>query len=507
MGTSTTDLTNADHISRMWTNGSSLVANMMSELVSRDGYSTVAGGGRGGGAVSSSCSGTGNNNNRSSFPAGGNRVLSGGSKASGGSGDGGDKAQPPTINCSNDDREIIAVMATKDIELIEGLRVEKTELIAYKDSTIIGNGSFGIVYKAKLVIPFNDTIAIKKVLQDKHFKNRELEIMRQISHPNIVSLSYFFFSSSGSSDKKRSSTSTNKNSAVDIYLNLILEYVPETAHRITRCYSRAKESIPQIYIRLYIYQLLRAVGYLHQKKICHRDIKPHNLLICPERSILKLCDFGSAKVLTEDSVNVSYICSRYYRAPELIFGAVRYSCSIDTWSIGCVLAELLLGRPVFPGDSGVNQLVEIIKVLGTPSAEQIKTMNPHYECFRFPQIKSSPWATVFPGKASASAVDLVSKLLQYTPNERLLPFHALTHKYFSELREKVKQLPNGKELPPLFNFTQFELSAFDNDPNRENLIRIITNGNHFDVSRGQSQLASSNQTHSRGSRKNNNGGD
>jgi serine/threonine protein kinase len=82
-----------------------------------------------------------------------------------------------------------------------------------------------------------------------------------------------------------------------------------------------------------------------------------------------VCDFGSAKRLEKGKINVSYICSRYYRAPELIFGATSYNHSIDVWSVGCVMAELLLGQPLFPGDSGVDQLVEIIKVLGTPNRD------------------------------------------------------------------------------------------------------------------------------------------
>jgi glycogen synthase kinase 3 beta len=82
--------------------------------------------------------------------------------------------------------------------------------------------------------------------------------------------------------------------------------------------------------------------------------------------------------------NVSYICSRYYRAPELIFGNSNYTTSIDVWSVGCVIAELMLGQPLFPGESGVDQLVEIIKILGTPSKEQIQAMNPQYKEYRFP---------------------------------------------------------------------------------------------------------------------------
>lgn len=88
--------------------------------------------------------------------------------------------------------------------------------------------------------------------------------------------------------------------------------------------------------------------------------------------------------MVKGETNVSYICSRYYRAPELIFGATDYGNCIDVWSIGCVIGELLLGQPIFPGDSGVDQLVEIIKVLGTPSRDQIHSMNPNYSEFKFP---------------------------------------------------------------------------------------------------------------------------
>lgn len=92
-------------------------------------------------------------------------------------------------------------------------------------------------------------------------------------------------------------------------------------------------------------------------------------MVDPSCHILKLCDFGSAKRIIKGEVNVSYICSRYYRAPELIFGATDYTPAIDVWSCGCVIAELLLGQPLFPGESGVDQLVEIIKVLGTPTRD------------------------------------------------------------------------------------------------------------------------------------------
>ena len=191
--------------------------------------------------------------------------------------------------------------------------------------------------------------------------------------------------------------------------------------------------------------------------ICHRDIKPQNLLLDPESGILKLCDFGSAKHLVRGEPNVSYICSRYYRAPELIFGATDYTTNIDVWSAGCVFAELMLGQPIFPGDSGVDQLVEIIKVLGTPTREQIKEMNPNYTEFKFPQIKAHPWQKVFRARTSPEAIDLVSRLLEYTPSARITPLQACAHTYFDELREPNTKLPNGRDLPPLFNFTEDEL--------------------------------------------------
>jgi glycogen synthase kinase 3 beta len=172
--------------------------------------------------------------------------------------------------------------------------------------------------------------------------------------------------------------------------------------------------MPIQFIKLYTYQLFRSLAYIHSIGICHRDIKPQNLLLNPTTGILKLCDFGSAKVLIEGEPNVSYICSRYYRAPELIFGATNYTTSIgkltsltsiqsysvqdrkltDVWSTGCVVAELMLGQPLFPGESGIDQLVEIIKVLGTPTREQIKTMNPNYMEHKFPQIRPHPFSKV-----------------------------------------------------------------------------------------------------------------
>ena len=133
-----------------------------------------------------------------------------------------------------------------------------------------------------------------------------------------------------------------------------MDYVPETVYRVLKHYNKMKQQVPMMLVKLYAYQAFRALAYINALGYCHRDIKPQNLLVNPESHILKVCDFGSAKRLEKNKTNVSYICSRYYRAPELIFGATSYDSAIDVWSVGCVIAELLIGQPLFPGESGVD---------------------------------------------------------------------------------------------------------------------------------------------------------
>ncbi|KAL9079718.1 MAG: hypothetical protein Q9157_001391 [Trypethelium eluteriae] len=349
----------------------------------------------------------------------------------------------------------------------DGLTGETREM-QYTQCKIVGNGSFGVVFQTKLA-PSGEDAAIKRVLQDKRFKNRELQIMRIVRHPNIVELKAFYYSNGDRKD--------------EVYLNLVLEFVPETVYRASRYFNKMKTTMPILEVKLYIYQLFRSLAYIHSMGICHRDIKPQNLLLDPNSGVLKLCDFGSAKILVENEPNVSYICSRYYRAPELIFGATNYTTKIDVWSTGCVMAELMLGQPLFPGESGIDQLVEIIKVLGTPTRDQIRTMNPNYMEHKFPQIKPHPFSKVDPllcliqrkhsliahnqvfRRAEPSAIDLISRLLEYTPTQRLSAIEAMVHPFFDDLRDPNTRLPdsrhaNGasKDLPELFNFDHHELS-------------------------------------------------
>jgi len=312
----------------------------------------------------------------------------------------------------------------------------------YNAQKIVGNGTFGVVFKAQIA-ESGETVAIKKVFQDKRYKNRELQILKELNHPHVTNLRHAFYTQGDSSD--------------EVYLNIVMDYIPGNLYEIIKYYRQSKHKVPNVLIKLYSYQIFRSLAYIHGIGICHRDIKPQNLLVNPSTHLLKLCDFGSAKRLQPNEPNVSYICSRYYRAPELIFGATFYDCAIDVWSAGCVIAEMILGEPLFLGESALDQLVEIIKIMGTPTQSQILQMNPNSEEFRLPQIKAQTWAKVLKN-ADAGLLDLISKVLVYNPKERLKPMEAVAHSYFNDLRNQNFQIQECK-IPELFNFTQEELAG------------------------------------------------
>ncbi|KAL4469797.1 hypothetical protein ABPG72_022117 [Tetrahymena utriculariae] len=310
---------------------------------------------------------------------------------------------------------------------------------------IIGNGTFGVVYLAKM----NDTqeqVAIKKVFQDKRYKNREFEIIKSLNHQNLIKLKQAYYT-------------TQNNNADEVYLNIVMEYVPETLSKVIRTYRKSKQPFPPLLLKVFSYQMFRALAYLKGIGICHRDIKPQNILCDQKTMQLKICDFGSAKKLIRGEPNVSYICSRYYRAPELIFGAEQYTTAIDTWSIGTVIAEMILGEPLFPGENAVEQLVEIIKILGTPTKEQVQKMNPQHNQFNFPSIKPTSWTKIFAKqKPDPMLIDLISRLLVFVPTDRPTPLETLLHPYFNELRSEKFYEQYTKQID-LFNFSPEELKS------------------------------------------------
>ena len=197
------------------------------------------------------------------------------------------------------------------------------------------------------------------------------------------------------------------------------------------------------------------------KKFATEMSNQKNILLDPNTGVLKLGDLGSAKKLVKGQVNVSYIGSRYCRSPELMFGSVYYTTFVDIWSAGCVFAHILLRRELFAASSNVDQLVEVIKVLGTPTKVQIEALNPLYMSCNFPKIEPIPLRSLFSCVIPDTAIDLMSQLLVYRPMARLHPIVACSHPYFDKLREDGTFLPNGSNLPPLFNFSNTESELQD----------------------------------------------
>lgn len=320
----------------------------------------------------------------------------------------------------------------------------------------VGQGTFGTVTLARDATT-NRSVAIKRVMQDPRFKNRELQIMRMLEHPNIVRLINYYYENGDTRQE-------------EVFLNLVMEFVPDTLHRCCRNFIKNRQHVPIMLVKVFMYQLIRSIAYLHLPRInvCHRDIKPHNVLVNTDTGVLKLCDFGSAKQLTNEP-NVAYICSRYYRAPELIFGNQFYTPAVDVWSVGCIFAEMMLGDPIFRGFDSSNQLVEIIRVLGTPTREQLEQLNSRNQPLQ--DVKCKPWSTVFPQHVPVEAHDLIGKLLEYVPKDRVHPLQALCHPFFDELMNPETRLPNGTPLPTgLYDFTDDEKKAM-NEAQRAKLIK------------------------------------
>jgi len=300
-----------------------------------------------------------------------------------------------------------------------------------------GRGTFGSVLQA--VIEENkETVAVKTVYQDPQYQNRELEIMRKLRHDCIVLLKYYYLS------ERRNGT----------YLHLMMEFLPFSLGRVLKYYSRRGEQMPLIYQQLYAYQLLRGVGYLSTLRVVHRDLKPDNCLVEPERGLLKVCDFGTAKMVRSGDTNVSYVCSRPYRAPELVLGKEEYAVEVDWWSTGCVIAEIVLHRPLFCSSRGPShQIKSMARVLGSPSDEDIDAMGVKRDAAREAQYdrpveKVANLDETLPEGTNPGLIELASSLLKYAPRQRATPLQAMRASFFEPLHdaEALIKLPNGKNV-------------------------------------------------------------
>lgn len=171
------------------------------------------------------------------------------------------------------------------------------------------------------------------------------------------------------------------------------------------------------------------------EKIAHRDLKPHNILIdqCACKAVI--CDFGSAKCLVRGEKNISYICARCYRAPELILGVEDYSTAVDMWSFGCIVAEICNKKPMFRGDSNLGQLLEIVKVRGSPTQDDLLEMGVKtgLEELKMSNHPKKPLRLAI-STGDHSLLDLLDHILVYSPLHRYTPTQALAHPYFDSQR-------------------------------------------------------------------------
>lgn len=248
--------------------------------------------------------------------------------------------------------------------------------------------------------------ALKKIFDafqhatDAQRTYREIEILRQLDHPNIIKLH----------DTIRADN--NK----DVYL--LFEYMEADLHNVI-----AEGILKDVHTRFIIYQMAKSLKYLHSGKIIHRDLKPSNILVNSNCAI-KLCDFGLVRSLHPDRQPCSLtenIATRCYRAPEILLCSNSYGKEVDVWSLGCVLAELFLGRPLFQGSSAIAQLERIFEVTGKPAREELEFVRSEASRSIVESMavgRKKTLAEIFHG-ADEQMVDLLQRIFQVNPRRRI----------------------------------------------------------------------------------------
>jgi len=317
----------------------------------------------------------------------------------------------------------------------ENEEVDRLVLKRYDLGQKLGKGAYGIVWKA-VDKKSKETVALKKIFDafqndtDAQRTFREIMFLQELNHENIISLVNVI---KAENDK-------------DIYL--VFEYMETDLHAVIR--ANILEDIHQ-YI---IYQLLKSVKYMHSGNVLHRDLKPSNILLNSD-ALVKVADFGLARSIKfceenkeESQVLTDYVATRWYRAPEILLGSTRYTKGVDMWSIGCIMGELLGGKPMFPGNSTMNQLDKVIEVTGRPSTEDIEGIQSPFASTILESLPpSTPRSLVdmYP-RASAEARDLLRKLLMFNPDKRITAEQALNHPYLAQFHNELEEPVVGKTI-------------------------------------------------------------
>lgn len=300
----------------------------------------------------------------------------------------------------------------------------------YSDLQFIGEGAYGMVVSA-VDNATKERVAIKRVTPFEHHTFvqrtlREIKILHHFKHENIVKMRTII-------------TASTLEAMKDVYL--VLELMETDLQKVLKSLRKTGEKLSPSHTCFFTYQMLLALKYIHSANVLHRDLKPGNMLLNTTNCDLKICDFGLARVMDPEQDHAGllteYVATRWYRAPEVMLNAKNYTAALDMWSVGCILAEMLGNKAVFPGKNYVDQLSKIFDVMGTPTGEDLKCIQserPREYVLRLPPKPKIPFSTQFPD-ADPTALDLLDRLLTFDPSRRLTAIEALAHPYFAEYHD------------------------------------------------------------------------
>lgn len=227
-------------------------------------------------------------------------------------------------------------------------------------------------------------------------------------------------------------------------------HTPIFSHRRQLCALPLHYRFTEAQVKAILYQLLLVMEYLHSRGFVHRDLKTSNLLLTDD-NVLKLADFGLARQLApKDTAMTSRVITLWYRPPELLLGATEYSGAIDMWSVGCILLELISGRPAFPAQDETEQLKQLFGIVGTPPADSWMRQLPLWGSFdmeeRRPRL--AEWLGKYPSLTDTDARQLIQRLLECDPRKRITAKEALSARYFAVAPRIDKEMPwNGYVAP------------------------------------------------------------
>jgi mitogen-activated protein kinase 1/3 len=231
---------------------------------------------------------------------------------------------------------------------------------------------------------------------------------------------------------------------------LVLDLMETDLHRLLKSLRSKGEKLSPTHTCFFLYQLLLAIKYVHSANVLHRDLKPANLLINLSNCDLRVCDFGLARVMDDhidhSGILTEYVATRWYRAPEVMVSARRYTRALDMWSVGCIFAEMLGNRALFPGKNYVDQLNRILEIIGSPSQEDLAAI-PSEKSRKYvaalPARAKVPYSHLYP-EAGEMAIDLLDSMLAFNPARRITADVALEHPYFAEYHDPLDE-PEAEE--------------------------------------------------------------